>query len=87
MRDEVKDSSAFLQVISKFLATNTLQSVCYWLQDLVSLQVQGPAGEVQAGAGTQPFTYTPPLPVITTRPLSTFMQVNPDPDAVCKVIN
>lgn len=31
--------------------------------------------------------YKPPLPNITTKPLSTFIQVNPDPNAAAKVFN
>ena len=42
LKDEVKDISPFHQLVSKYLSTNTLHSVCCWLQDLVSVEVPSP---------------------------------------------
>ncbi|KAK3107616.1 hypothetical protein FSP39_018349 [Pinctada imbricata] len=78
LKDEVKDSSPFHQLVSKFLSTNTLHSVCPWLQDLVSVEVPGESSG---------YTYRPPLPNITTKPLSTFIQIKPDQSAASKVFN
>ena len=72
-KDEVKDRSPFQQLLTKFLSVNTLQSVCPWLQDLVSMEVASPG---EGEADNAPFVYRPPLPNITTRPLSTFIQVS-----------
>lgn len=85
VRDEMKDSSPFQQHLAKFLSTNTLHSVCPWLQDLVSGEV--PSSQVDPVTGNPAYVYRPPLPNITNKPLSTFMQINPDHHAAQKVFN
>ncbi|CAH1795909.1 unnamed protein product [Owenia fusiformis] len=69
----------FQQLLSKFLSGSTLQSTCPWLAALVSTNLT-PAGS----SPSHSFTYRPPLPNITTKPLSTFIQINPDSTAVRK---
>ena len=81
----MKGSSAFQQFVTKFLSTNTLQSVCPWLQDMVSVEV--PCTQVNPVSNEPTYVYRPPLPNITTKPLSTFVQVNSDPQAAHKVFN
>ena len=71
-RDEVKGSSRFAQHMNKLLSTNTLFSVCPWLDALVSVDVTSERPEDQ---GAKKYCYTPPLPKISTKPLSTFVQV------------
>ncbi|XP_033757946.1 uncharacterized protein LOC117340288 isoform X2 [Pecten maximus] len=85
VKDEVKDSSPFQQHLAKFLSTNTLHTVCPWLQDLVSGEV--PSSQVDPATGNPSYVYRPPLPNITNKPLSTFMQINPDHSAAQKVFN
>lgn len=71
--------------MTKFLSTNTLHSVCPWLEDMVSVEV--PCSQVDQSTNTPSYIYKPPLPNITTKPLSTFIQVNPDHQAAQKVFN
>ncbi|OWF38942.1 uncharacterized protein LOC110465662 [Mizuhopecten yessoensis] len=85
VKDEVKDSSPFQRHLAKFLSTNTLHTVCPWLQDLVSGEV--PSSQVDPATGSPSYVYRPPLPNITNKPLSTFMQINPDQSAAQKVFN
>ncbi|XP_060073808.1 dynein axonemal assembly factor 8-like [Ylistrum balloti] len=85
VKDEVKDSSPFQQHLAKFLSTNTLHTVCPWLQDLVSGEV--PSSQVDPATGSPSYIYRPPLPNITNKPLSTFIQINPDHSAAQKVFN
>ena len=80
----MRDLSPFLKLLTAYLSRNTLHTVCHWLNDLVSMTVNVDellgAGEASAGGvvagGEGPHSYRPPLPNITTRPLSTFIQVN-----------
>ena len=81
-RDEVKNSSVFQQILTKYFSSNTLHSVSPWLANLVSQDVVPADGASDKGSA---FVYRPPLPNITTKPLSTFIQINPDPAAVHKV--
>ena len=82
-KDEIKGTSAFHQHMAKFLSTNTLHSVCPWLQDMVSTDVRPPSSD----NGETSYAYRPPLPNITTKPLSTFIEVSPDNQAASKVFN
>ncbi|KAJ8321417.1 hypothetical protein KUTeg_001030 [Tegillarca granosa] len=84
VKDEIKDSSPFQQHVSKYLSVNTLHTVCPWLQDMVSVEVTCPKKDKSI---PQSYIYRPPLPNITTKPLSTFVQVNHDPQAARKVFN
>ncbi|XP_052272728.1 dynein axonemal assembly factor 8-like isoform X2 [Dreissena polymorpha] len=80
-------NTAFHQHLQKYLATNTLHTVCPWLQNMVSMDVT-PGGEGEGISDDTPnYAYRPPLPNITTKPLSTFIHVNPDPQAASKVFN
>ncbi|XP_076109890.1 dynein axonemal assembly factor 8-like isoform X2 [Mytilus galloprovincialis] len=85
VKDEMKGCTAFQHFITKFLSTNTLHSVCPWLVDMVSVEV--PCSQVDNTTEKPTYVYRPPLPNITTKPLSTFIQVNPDQQAAQKVFN
>ncbi|KAL3885198.1 hypothetical protein ACJMK2_025289 [Sinanodonta woodiana] len=85
LKDELKDSSTFQQHMIKFLSTNTIKTVCPWLEDMESMEVVS-AQEVSSEHQVS-YVYRPPLPEITTKPLSTFIQVNSDPQAAFKVFN
>lgn len=80
LKDNVKDASVFYQLVTKYLSTNTLNSVCPWLSDMVSIGIDGE----NQNTG---FVYTPPLPDITTKPLSTFIEVNPNMQAAQRLFN
>ncbi|GFR78896.1 nucleoside diphosphate kinase [Elysia marginata] len=69
--DQMKGSSKFGQHLSKFLTVNTLYTVGPWLESLVSVVMKGERPEDKSAA---PYLYTPPLPDISTKPLSTFIQ-------------
>ena len=85
-RDEMKDSTPFHHMVSRYLSTNKLHSVCAWLEDLVSIEVNSAHKSQENGGDSEGnFMYKPPLPNISQKPLSTFVQVNPDPQAVSKV--
>ncbi|XP_052805856.1 dynein axonemal assembly factor 8-like isoform X2 [Mya arenaria] len=81
-KSESSVGGAFQQHLQKYLSVNSLHSVCPWLQNLVSMEV-APGHE----DGTPGYVYSPPLPNITTKPLSTFIHVHPDPQAAAKVFN
>ncbi|XP_046582634.1 dynein axonemal assembly factor 8-like [Haliotis rubra] len=85
VRDEVKGSSPFMQHVSKFLSTNTLHTVCPWLQAFVSMDVTCANKDDPELCAS--YTYQPPLPNVTTKPLSTYIHLNPDQRAACKVFN
>ena len=70
--DQLKGSSKFGQHLNKFLTVNTLYTVGPWLESLVSVVMKSERPEEKSAA---PFLYTPPLPDISTKPLSTFIQV------------
>ena len=74
----MRDLSPFLKLLTAYLSRNTLHTVCPWLADLVSMTVS--RGEATPAAGTSSeeaaHSYKPPLPNITTRPLSSFIQVH-----------
>ncbi|GFO29899.1 nucleoside diphosphate kinase [Plakobranchus ocellatus] len=82
--DQMKGSSKFGQHLSKFLTVSTLYTVCPWLESLVSVTMKSERPEDKAAPS---FLYTPPLPDISTKPLSTFIQINPDPQAARKIFN
>ncbi|GFS16918.1 nucleoside diphosphate kinase, partial [Elysia marginata] len=44
-------------------------------------------GERPEDKSAAPYLYTPPLPDISTKPLSTFIQINQDPQAARKIFN
>ena len=77
------DLTPFQKVLTKFLSTNSLYSVCPWLDELVSLEISPDQPEQ---GSTEPFVYRPPLPKITNRPLSTFIQMNPGVAAAARVL-
>lgn len=92
-KDSLKELSPFHKILTKFLATNTLQSVCPWLADIVAHDIRVPlpprpkttdprSGTTTSSPAQQFFVYRPSLFAVTTRPLSTFIQMNPDPRAV-----
>ncbi|KAK3592482.1 hypothetical protein CHS0354_014980 [Potamilus streckersoni] len=85
LKDELKDSSTFQKHMIKFLSTNTIKTVSPWLEDMESMEVAS-AQEVSLEHKVA-YIYRPPLPEITTKPLSTFIQVNSDPQAAFKVFN
>ncbi|XP_071094592.1 dynein axonemal assembly factor 8-like [Haliotis cracherodii] len=85
VRDEVKGSSPFMQHVSKFLSTNTLHTVCPWLQAFVSMDVTCANKDDPELCAS--YTYQPPLPNVTTKPLSTYIHLNPDQSAAGKVFN
>ena len=68
----MKVSSKFGQHLSKFLTVNTLYTVGPWLESLVSVTMKSERPEDKSA---NPFLYCPPLPDISTKPLSTFIQV------------
>ncbi|KAK3752174.1 hypothetical protein RRG08_059735 [Elysia crispata] len=82
--DQLKGSSKFGQHLNKFLTVNTLYTVGPWLESLVSVVMKSERPEEKSAA---PFLYTPPLPDISTKPLSTFIQINQDPQAARKIFN
>jgi hypothetical protein len=82
-RDET--STPFQQSLIKFLSTRTLHTVCPWLAELVSMGVTS-LDTIQSDS-SKPYVYRPSLPNITTRPLSTFLQINPDPNSVRKIFS
>ncbi|XP_074653052.1 dynein axonemal assembly factor 8-like [Tubulanus polymorphus] len=71
-------STPFQQQLIKYLAMNTLHTVCPWLANLVSLDVTNQDGD-------HSYVYRPPLPNITTNPLSTFMQIVSNVDAARRI--
>ena len=76
--------SPFQKVLGKFLTTNSLQTVCPWLEDVVSQEIC--LARVNQSPDDPPaFVYCPPLYTINTQPLSTFIQLNPDARAVERV--
>ena len=80
----MKNNSPFQQFLTKFLSTNTLHTVCPWLQAVVPIDISCPSQDPE---DTATYVYRAPLPIITTKPLSTFIQMNPDPQAAQKVFN
>ncbi|XP_053408690.1 dynein axonemal assembly factor 8-like isoform X2 [Mercenaria mercenaria] len=85
-KSESKNTTVFQQHLQKYFSTNTLHSVCPWLQNMVSMEL-GPPGADESDDQKYSYMYKPPLPNITTKPLSTFIHVNPDPQAAVKVFN
>ncbi|XP_060589717.1 dynein axonemal assembly factor 8-like [Ruditapes philippinarum] len=85
-KSENKNATVFQQHLQKYFSTNTLHSVCPWLQNMVSMEL-GPPGDQDSPDHENSYVYKPPLPNITTKPLSTFIHVNPDPQAAVKVFN
>ena len=77
------DLTPFQKVLTKFLATNSLHTVCPWLDDLVSQDISADHGSTEQST----FIYRPPLPKTTNRPLSTFVQVNPGAEAGGRVLS
>ena len=73
-----------MQLLTKYLSTNNLHDVCPWLGALVSMEITSPKKD---DPDAPSYCYTPPLPNITTKPLSTFIHVNPDPAGAHKVFN
>ncbi|XP_077985176.1 dynein axonemal assembly factor 8-like [Glandiceps talaboti] len=90
VRDEFKDCSPFQKSVAKFLSTNVLNSVCPWLQSSFAYKV-GSKGQMLKSttcdsSGVQKDgSYMPPLPAVTSKPLSTFVAINRDPNAVSNV--
>ncbi|XP_064651155.1 dynein axonemal assembly factor 8-like [Lineus longissimus] len=82
-RDET--TTPFQQSLIKFLSTNTLHTVCPWLAELVSMDVTSRDMMQSDSDSSKPHVYRPSLPNITVRPLSTFLQVNPDPNSTRKI--
>jgi len=80
-----KDVSPFQKILSKFLTTNTLQTVCPWLEDIVAQEITSACDEQCPSDHQSSFVYRPPLYTVNTRPLSTFVQPNPDARAVDRV--
>jgi len=76
--------SPFQKILGKFLTTNTLQTVCPWLEDVVSQEICSDHVN-QSLDDPLPFVYCPPLCTVSTQPLSTFVQLNPDARAVERV--
>jgi len=77
--------SPFQKILSKFLTTNTLQTVCPWLEDIVAQEITSAHDEQCPCDHQSSFVYCPPLYTVNTRPLSTFVQPNPDARAVDRV--
>lgn len=72
----MRDLSPFLKLLTTYLSRNTLRTVGPWLSDLVSLTVSSSPDDTDVSSGVSEGSYRPPLPNITTRPLSTFIQVS-----------
>ncbi|KAH9504288.1 hypothetical protein Btru_064554 [Bulinus truncatus] len=83
-KDENKGCSKFYKFLNNLLLTNTVASVCPWLDMLTPVAVQSDQPEEN---GAPPYAYSPLLPKISTKPLSTFIQINPDPQAARKMFN
>jgi len=79
-----RDASPFQKVLAKFLTTNTLQTVCPWLQHIVGEEIT-PACVSQSPDDPPAFGYCLPLYTVNAQPLSTFMQLNPDARAVERI--
>ena len=79
-----KDASPFQKILGRFLTTNTLHTVCPWLDDTVAREIRS-ADDVDATSDEPSFVYCPPLHTVNARPLSTFMQPNPDAAAVARL--
>jgi len=69
-KKDIGGLSAFQQMLTKFFSTNNLKDVNPWLMDCVAQ----PIGSVNKTKTAQ-YVYTPTLPEVTTKPLSTFIQV------------
>ena len=79
------ESTAFQKDLAKFLSTNTLHTVCPWLEALFSPDI-GPDQSAEPSVEQQsPSVYKPLLSNITTRPLSSFVQVTPDAASAVRV--
>lgn len=78
-RSAYHDFTPFHIIVKQFLLRNTLQSVCTFMQGLVSNEICSLTSA--HGKGTM---YLPSLPQISSQPLSTFIQLNTDSDAVNK---
>ncbi|ESO90664.1 hypothetical protein LOTGIDRAFT_233665 [Lottia gigantea] len=72
----------FMQYVHNFLTTYTLLSVCPWLLGIVSMEVEGPKGDIP---DLKSYTYIPPLPNITDKPLASFIEVHQDPQAANRI--
>ncbi|XP_055867337.1 dynein axonemal assembly factor 8-like isoform X2 [Biomphalaria glabrata] len=83
-KDENKGCSKFFKFMNNLLLTNTVATVCPWLDMLSPVAVQSDQPEE---GEAPPYTYSPPLPKISTKPLSTFVQINPDSQAAKKIFN
>ena len=81
MKDSIKELSPFQQIINKFLRSSYLQTLCEPLKDLVSKEIAG-----KSCINAKPFVHRRPLPSVTDHPLSTFVSLNPDSQAVQKVL-
>ena len=73
--------SPFQKILCKFLATNTLQTVCPWVEDVVAQEISS----VLFDRSRASFVYCPPPFTVNARPLSTFVHPNPDTRAVERV--
>ncbi|XP_002738289.2 dynein axonemal assembly factor 8-like [Saccoglossus kowalevskii] len=91
LRDEIKDISPFQHSVMKYLTTHTLHTVCPWLQGIFACEVSA-KGELKAAAldnsGVQSDgSYITSLPVVTSKPLSTFIAISPYTQAMWKIFN
>jgi len=77
--------SPFQKILGKFLATNTLQTVCPWLGDVVAQEYTSADDNRSPAANRPSFVYCPPLHSVSSRPLSTFVHLNHDARAVERV--
>ena len=64
--------------------TNTLQTVCPWLQDVAGSEYRS-ARDISSLNDPPAFVYHLPLYAVNTQPLSTFIQLNPDRRAVERI--
>ncbi|KAJ8034916.1 Nucleoside diphosphate kinase 7 [Holothuria leucospilota] len=90
-KNEKRSCTPFQNILTKFFASNTLQSLCPWLEELSYFAISNKGDLISSPPGSryesclEDGTYLPPVPHVTTRPLSTFLSVNPDPMAASRV--
>ncbi|XP_071807042.1 dynein axonemal assembly factor 8-like [Asterias amurensis] len=93
-KEETRDSTVFQSNVATFLKINTLNTVCPWIEKTFSYAIHrngnligAPEEPVNYDAVLEDGSYVPPLPLVSSRPLSTFLTLNPDRDSMQRVFN
>ena len=80
------DLTTFQKVLAKFLSTNTLYTVCPWLEALFSPDIGTDQTTQRSVEQQSPSVFRSLLRNVTTRPLSSFVQVTPDAASAGRVL-